>query len=201
MIGRLKGILIHKQPPWLVVDVHGVGYELEAPMSTFYDLPAVGGEVSLFTHYAQKEDSVSLYGFLSEAERRLFRDVQRVSGIGAKIALAVLSGAGVDEFAQLVQAGDVTALTRIPGIGKKTAERMVVELRERMADGYGAGVGAAGGGKGGAGVAADPLSEATVALQQLGYKPAEAQRMARKAFAEGDVAEAIIRKALQSALR
>jgi holliday junction DNA helicase RuvA len=200
MIGRLKGILIHKQPPWLVVDVHGVGYELEAPMSTFYDLPAVGGEVSLFTHYAQKEDSVSLYGFLHEAERRLFRDVQRVSGIGAKIALAVLSGAGVDEFARLVQAGDVTALTRIPGIGKKTAERMVVELRERMADMYGGG--SAGGiATGSSGVATDPLSEATVALQQLGYKPAEAQRMARQAFAEGDVAETIIRKALQSALR
>jgi len=199
MIGRLKGILVHKQPPWLVVDVGGVGYELEAPMSTFYDLPAVGAEVSLFTHYAAREDSVSLYGFLSEPERRLFRDVQRVSGIGAKIALAVLSGAGVEEFARLVQAGDVTALVRIPGIGKKTAERIVVELRERMADGYGAG--AAGAGRGTASVATDPLSEATVALQQLGYKPAEAQRMARQAFAEGDVAEAIIRKALQSALR
>jgi len=198
VIGRLKGILVHKQPPWLVVDVGGVGYELEAPMSTFYDLPAVGAEVSLFTHYAQKEDSVSLYGFLGEPERRLFRDVQRVSGIGAKIALAVLSGAGVDEFARLVQAGDVTALVRIPGIGKKTAERIVVELRERM-DGYG--TAATGAGKGAAAVAADPLSEATVALQQLGYKPAEAQRMARQAFAEGDVAEAIIRKALQSALR
>ena len=89
MIGRLKGILIHKAPPWLVVDVHGVGYELEAPMSTFYDLPEVGREVFLFTHYAQKEDSAALYGFLREAERRLFRDVQKVSGIGAKIALAV----------------------------------------------------------------------------------------------------------------
>src|SRR3546814_7947683 len=110
----------------------------------------------------------------------LFRDVQRGSGIGAKSALAVLSGAGVDEFARLVQAGDVTALVRIPGIGKKTAERIVVELRERMADGYPTGaVGAAGGV---AGIATDPLSEATVALQQLGYKPAEAQRMARQAF-------------------
>ena len=89
MIGRLKGILVHKQPPWLVVDVNGVGYELEAPMSTFYDLPELGREVALFTHYAQKEDSVSLYGFLREGERRLFRDVQKVTGIGAKIALAV----------------------------------------------------------------------------------------------------------------
>lgn len=195
MIGRLKGTLIHKQPPWLVVDVHGVGYELEAPMSTFYDLPEIGREVSLFVHHAQKEDSVSLYGFLNESERRLFRDVQRVSGIGAKIALAVLSGTSVEAFARLVQTGDIAALTRIPGIGKKTAERMVVELRDRAAD-LALGALAVSGG-----VPADPLSEAAVALQQLGYKPAEAQRMARQAQADGDAAEAIIRKALQSALR
>ncbi|MBF6025677.1 Holliday junction branch migration protein RuvA [Lysobacter niastensis] len=197
MIGRLKGTLVMKQPPWLVVDVHGVGYELEAPMSTFYDLPELGREVSLFTHYAQKEDSVSLYGFLREAERRLFRDVQRVSGIGAKIALAVLSGVPVEEFARLVQTGDVTALTRIPGIGKKTAERMVVELRDRAADLAGAG----GTSLSGAGAPADPQSEAVSALQQLGYKPAEASRMARDAAAAGDDAAAIIRKALKSALR
>ena len=196
MIGRLKGILAHKQPPWLVVDVHGVGYELEAPMSTFYDLPPVGREVALFTHYAQKEDSVSLYGFLSEPERRLFRDVQKVSGIGARIALAVLSGVSVGEFARQIQAGDVTALTRIPGIGKKTAERMVVELRDRAADFAGGAVAA-----GGRAVPADPLSEAVEALQQLGYKPVEAQKMAKAAAAEGDGAEIIIRKALQSALR
>ncbi|MGY6519782.1 MAG: Holliday junction branch migration protein RuvA [Lysobacteraceae bacterium] len=198
MIGRLRGLLAHKAPPWIVVDVNGVGYELEAPMSTFYDLPETGREVSLFTHYAQKEDSVSLYGFLTEAERRLFRDVQKVSGIGAKIALAVLSGASVDDFARLVQAGDVTALTRIPGIGKKTAERMIVELRDR-AD-LGAGVDRVLAGKGGV-VPADPLTEAVVALQSLGYKPAEASRMAEKVRAEGDGSEAIIRKALKSALR
>ena len=195
MIGRLKGILVHKQPPWLVVDVHGVGYELEAPMSTFYDLPEIGREVALFTHYAQKEDSVSLYGFLREGERRLFRDVQKVTGIGAKIALAVLSGVSVDEFARLVASSDVTALTRIPGIGKKTAERMVVELRDRAADLGG------GGGPIGGSVPGDPQSEATVALQQLGYKPAEASRMAREAVAAGDDAATIIRKALKSALR
>ena len=196
MIGRLRGILALKQPPWLVVDVNGVGYELEAPMSTFYDLPELGREVSLFTHDAQKEDSVSLYGFLREPERRLFRDVQKVSGIGAKIALAVLSGVSVDEFARLVQAGDITALTRIPGIGKKTAERMVVELRDRAAD-------LAGGGVPGAMVAGagDPVADAVTALQQLGYKPAEAARMAREAAAPGDEAATIIRKALQSALR
>ena len=195
MIGRLKGILIHKAPPWLVVEVHGVGYELEAPMSTFYDLPEVGREVFLFTHYAQKEDSVSLYGFLRESERRLFRDVQKVSGIGAKIALAVLSGVSVDDFARLVQASDVTALTRIPGIGKKTAERMVVELRDRAAD-LGSGAPAST-----TGMAGDPLSEAITALQALGYKPADAERMAKKAAVAGDDAAIIIRKALQSALR
>ena len=196
MIGRLKGILVHKQPPWLVVDVNGVGYELEAPMSTFYDLPELGREVSLFTHYAQKEDSVSLYAFLREGERRLFRDVQKVSGIGAKIALAVLSGVSVDEFARLVQASDVTALTRIPGIGKKTAERMVVELRDRAADLAGAGATL-----NVSGAPADSQSEAVIALQQLGYKPAEAARMAAAATAAGDDAATIIRKALKSALR
>ena len=195
MIGRLKGILIHKAPPWLVVDVHGVGYELEAPMSTFYDLPDVGREVSLFTHYAQKEDSVSLYGFLRESERRLFRDVQKVSGIGAKIALAILSGVSVESFAHLVQTSDITALTRIPGIGKKTAERIVVELRDRATTLSGSGV---------AGVITlpdDPVSEAITALQALGYKPAEADRLVKKAAQEGDDAPTIIRKALQSALR
>jgi Holliday junction DNA helicase RuvA len=198
MIGRLKGIVIHKQPPWLVVDVNGVGYELEAPMSTFYDLPELGREVSLFTHYAQKEDSVSLYGFLRDSERRLFREVQMVKGIGAKIALAVLSGVSVDEFARTVQASDVAALTRIPGIGKKTAERMVVELRDRAGDMVGDGVALFAP----EGVARDPQSEAVIALQQLGYKPAEAARMVRDAApAADDDAASIIRKALQSALR
>ncbi|WDS35840.1 Holliday junction branch migration protein RuvA [Pseudoxanthomonas sp.] len=196
MIGRLRGLLVTKSPPWLMIEVGGgVGYELEAPMSTFYDLPEVGREVTLFTHYAQKEDSVSLYGFLRESERRLFRDVQKVTGIGAKIALAILSGVSVDEFARLVQAGDVTALTRIPGIGKKTAERMVVELRDRAAGLVGSDpitLSAA---------PVDPQSEAVIALQQLGYKPAEAQRMAREATAAGDDAAGIIRKALRSALR
>ena len=196
MIGRLRGILAYKSPPWLVIDVGGVGYELEAPMSTHYDLPDVGREVLLFTHYAQKEDSVALYGFLREGERRLFRDVQKVSGVGAKIALAVLSGASVDEFARMVQAGDIAALTRIPGIGKKTAERMVVELRDRV-DGLATGVQAGSPGT----AAADPVTEAGIALQALGYKPAEGTRLVREAAAPGDRAENIIRKALKAALR
>ncbi|KFN47299.1 Holliday junction branch migration protein RuvA [Arenimonas metalli] len=198
MIGRLKGLLVYKAPPALMVDVGGVGYELSAPMSTFYDLPDVGREVTLFTHYAVKEDGVALFGFLTEAERRLFREVQKVTGVGAKIALAVLSGASVDDFARLVQAGDITALCRIPGIGKKTAERMVVELRDRAADFAGGGV-AVLTGKGGA-VPADPVTEASVALTQLGYKPAEVQRMLKQAE-PGDSAEDIIRKALRSMLK
>ncbi|HLS83434.1 MAG TPA: Holliday junction branch migration protein RuvA [Arenimonas sp.] len=197
MIGRLKGLLVYKAPPALMIDVGGVGYELSAPMSTFYDLPGLGHEVTLFTHYAGKDDGVALYGFLTEAERRLFRELQKVTGVGAKIALAVLSGASVDEFARLVQASDVSALTRIPGIGKKTAERMVVELRDRAADFAGAGGLAAG--QAGA-VPADPAAEASVALQQLGYKPAEVQKMLRQA-APGDSAEEIIRKALRSVLQ
>ena len=197
MIGRIRGILASKQPPWLLVDVNGVGYELEAPMSTIYNLPELGREVTLLTHYAAKEDSVSLYGFISQGERELFRSVQKVSGIGAKIALAILSGVSVDEFSRLVQAGDITAITRIPGLGKKTAERIVVALRDRVSDlGAGAALGLSRGS-----VAGDPTSEAVAALLQLGYKPAEASRMAQKAAEDGDDAEAIIRKALKSALK
>jgi Holliday junction DNA helicase RuvA len=196
MIGRLRGILISKQPPWLLVEVGGVGYELEAPMSTIYDLPQTGKEVTLLTHYAVKEDSVALYGFLHESERASFRNLLKVSGIGAKTALAVLSGVSTQDFARLVQAGDVVALTKIPGIGKKTAERIVVELRDRV-DGLGAsmpGLSAA------PGTPADPAAEATVALQQLGYKPAEVTRLVQKVAEAGDSAETIIRKALRAAL-
>lgn len=199
MIGRLKGILVHKQPPWLIVDVNGVGYELEAPMSTIYELPELGREVTVFVHHAQKEDSVALYGFLHEVDRRLFRDVQKVSGIGAKSALAILSGSSAEDFARQIHAGDLAGLTRIPGIGKKTAERLILELRDKL---------------GGLGASAQPatdsatnpiqasaLDEAGIALQQLGYKPAEAARMAKLAAEPGDTAESIIRKALRAALR
>ena len=195
MIGRLRGILAAKQPPWLVIDVGGVGYELEAPMSTVFDLPEVGREVALFTHYAVKEDTVALYGFLRDAERLLFRTLQRVSGIGAKTALAVLSGSSTEEFARLVQTGDIASLTRIPGIGKKTAERIVVELRDRVD-----GMALALSGPRGA-VPKDPVAEASSALQQLGYKPVEVSRLVKDVAETGDDAEAIIRKALKAALR
>ncbi|SFW56861.1 MULTISPECIES: Holliday junction branch migration protein RuvA [Luteibacter] len=196
MIGRLRGTLISKQPPSLLVEVGGVGYELDAPMSTIYDLPATGKEVILLTHYAVKEDGVALYGFLREAERAMFRNLLKVSGIGAKIALAVLSGVSTDELSRLVHAGDVVALTKIPGIGKKTAERMVVELRDRV-DAVGVRLPVSTLGEA---LPVDPVGEATVALQQLGYKPVEASRLVQKAAAEGDSAETIIRKALRAAL-
>lgn len=197
MIGRLSGTLVAKHPPGLMIDVGGVGYELEAPMSTFYELPEAGKPVVLFTHYAVKEDAVALYGFHRESERLLFRTLLKVSGIGAKTALAILSGASVDEFARLVQVGDVAALVRIPGIGKKTAERIVVELRDRV-DAMAVPTLA-----GGAGRAApvDPVGEASVALQALGYKPAEVSRLVAKVAETGDTSEAIIRKALKAALK
>lgn len=197
MIGRIRGILVARQPPWIVVDVGGIGYEIETPMSTFFDLPETGTEVELRIHYAAKEDAVALYGFLRESERVLFRSLLRVSGIGAKTALAVLSGVSPDEFARLVQAGDIAALTRVPGIGKKTAERILVELRDRVA-----GLGAAAALPDAAGARPlDPVGEAGIALQSLGYKPAEVTRLVREAAAPGDRAEDIIRKALKAALR
>ena len=198
MIGRLHGKLLYKRPPWLLLDVNGVGYELECPMSTFYELPELGRETTLITHYAAKEDAVALYGFHREAERALFRVLIKVSGVGAKTALSILSGVSVDAFAALVQAGDAAALTRVPGIGKKTAERILVELRDKVSDLGGSGGIAL---PRGVPVPLDPESEAASALQALGYKPADALRMVRQSAAEGDDAEAIIRKALKAALK
>lgn len=197
MIGRLRGTLAAKTPPSLLLDVAGVGYEVEAPMSTFYELPELGREVTLVTHLAIKEDAHTLYGFAHESERTLFRSLIKVSGIGAKTALSILSGASVDEFARLIQRGDLAALQRIPGIGRKTAERLVVEMKDKVGAGAtGLPVGAVRGA-----VPADPVSEASVALQALGYKPAEVGKLVQAAAAPGDSAEAIIRKALKSALR
>ncbi len=193
MIGRLLGTLVAKQPPWIVLDVGGVGYELEVPMSTLYDLPETGREVTLLTHYAIKEDTAALYGFLREEERALFRNLQKVSGIGARISLAVLSGVSTNEFARLVHDSDIAALTRIPGIGKKTAERIVVELRDRIDATSQAQPRAQG-------KPSSPQEEAIAALQQLGYKPMEAARLVKASAEDGDDAEAIIRKALRAAL-
>jgi holliday junction DNA helicase RuvA len=198
MIARLKGLLLTKQPPLLLIDVGGVGYEVDAPMSTFYDLPEVGREVTLLTHLQIKEDAHSLFGFLTDNERQLFRTLLKISGIGAKTALAVLSGASADEFARLIQTADISALTRIPGVGKKTAERMVVELKDKLG-GFSASTHV--GLRTGTPVPADPLSEANVALISLGYKPQEVQMLLKKIDTEGLSAEELIRKALQAALK
>ena len=206
MIGRLKGEIIGKRPPHLLLDVNGVGYELEAPMSTFYDLPAVGSTVTLITHLAIREDAHALYGFARERDRDLFRALLKVTGIGAKIGLAILSGMDAPRFVQCVEQEDITALTRIPGIGTKTAQRLVVEMRDRL-DGIGGGFafaaalpGAAGPSTmiGMPGQAPSALADAVSALVALGYKPADANRMARAADDGAKTSEEIIRAALRA---
>ncbi|MDE1922101.1 MAG: Holliday junction branch migration protein RuvA, partial [Gammaproteobacteria bacterium] len=179
MIGHLRGRLHAKQPPAVVVDVGGVGYELEAPMSTFYGLPAAGEPVSLFTHLVVREDAHVLFGFATESERRLFRALIKVSGVGPKIALAVLSGAGVEDFLRTIESEDVPALTRIPGIGRKTAERIIVEMRDgaRKLMAGPAAVDSAPAATGGA----TPPNEAFAALLALGYKGPEASRLLKAA--------------------
>ncbi len=197
MIGFLKGRLAAKQPPMLMVDVNGVGYELEAPMSTFYGLPAAGEPVALFTHLVVREDAHILYAFGTDGERRLFRGLLKVSGVGPKIALGILSGASVDDFLRIIEAEDVAMLTRIPGIGRKTAERVIIEMRDsvKKLSMPPAGDPAA------AGAAATPQSEAFSALIALGYKPPEVIRLL-KAVDEPDLATTeIIRRALKSAVR
>ncbi len=200
MIGRLRGLLVWKQPPCLMIDAHGVGYELEASMNTFQSLPELGVEVALFTHLAVREDAHTLYGFSSTAERGLFRNLIRVTGVGPRLALLILSGMSVDVFGRCVRENDATALTRLPGIGKKTAERLIIEMRDRIG-GLGlhpAAVVLPGGH--GAAVDATPRDDAISALVALGYKLPEASRMVQSLDTEGLASEAIIRLALQSSV-
>lgn len=195
MIGYLSGRLLAKDPPLLILDVGGVGYEVEAPSSTFFNLPEPGAVVVLYTHLTIREDAHVLFGFSTPAEKAMFRELIRVSGIGPKSALAVLSGIGVREFWTAVQASDSAALSRLPGIGKKTVERLLIELKDRAAA-VGAGAPAAAGSLGG-GASAQAVS----ALVNLGYKPAEAERLVRAANADGKAAEQLIRDALKGAHR
>lgn len=198
MIGHLKGVLASKQPPSLVVDVQGVGYELEAPMSTFYELPAVGEPVTLLTHLVVREDAHLLFGFATQAERQLFRSLLKVSGVGAKVALAILSGISVEGFAACVQQQDHAALVKVPGIGRKTAERLLVEMRDRIGAATGAAVFASGSAAGGA---PDPRGEAFSALVALGYKPAEVSQMLKQVPESVQGTEEIIRNVLQRLAR
>mgnify|MGYP001809754026 CR=1 FL=1 len=198
MIGRLRGQILAKQPPQLLLDVGGVGYEVEAPMSTFYELPAVGETVTLITHFVVREDAQILYGFIHERDRTLFRALLKVTGVGARMALAILSGMDAARFTQCVELDDADALTRIPGIGKKTAQRLLIEMRDRV-DGLGVGA---------ASLAARPaapgdehdqaLADAVSALVALGYRPPDASRMARAADDGAKTSEEIIRAALRS---
>jgi holliday junction DNA helicase RuvA len=195
MIGSVRGRISSKTPPQLTVEVGGVGYELEAPMSTFFLLPSVGEEVRLLTHLVVREDAHILYAFATDDERRLFRSLIKVSGVGPKIALALLSGISVEAFALCVQNQDIAALTRVPGIGRKTAERLVVEMRDRLKPTHDAVVNAAAGAPG-----MNPETEAFGALVALGYKPAEATRLLKAAGPGTHSTEELIRRALQGAI-
>lgn len=192
MIGRLSGRLLDKTPPRLLLDVSGVGYEVEVPMSTFYKLPAAGETVALLTHLVVREDALLLYGFATADERRLFRELIKVSGIGPKIALAVLSGISANDFVLAVKQNDTAQLVRVPGIGKKTAERMVVELRDRLTGG---------GTVASAATGAGPEQEALAALLSLGYRAPEAQKLLHAVIKPELTSEQLIRAALQAALR
>jgi Holliday junction DNA helicase RuvA len=194
MIGSLRGRLAGKMPPHVLVECGGVGYELETPMSTFFGLPDTGAEVFLHTHLVVREDAHVLFGFSTPEEKALFRSLLRVSGVGAKMALAVLSAMSVRDFERCVRHEDAAMLTKIPGIGRKTAERLIIEMRDRLAKG--APVPAAAGQL----VTGDARSEAFDALVALGYKPAEVQRLLGGIDTSGKSAEDIIRQALRQAI-
>ncbi|MBK1702247.1 Holliday junction branch migration protein RuvA [Thiococcus pfennigii] len=198
MIGRLRGEILAKHPPSLLLDVNGVGYELEAPMSTFYDLPAVGETVTLVTHLAVREDAHVLYGFLREADRALFRHLLKVTGVGARMALAILSGMDANQFARCIAAADIAALTRLPGIGRKTAERLVIEMKDRVAVLIEGPTAVAGRVALAAGGREAELADALSALVALGYRPADAERMVEAVSEEIATSEEIIRAALKA---
>ncbi len=193
MIGRLTGVLARKEPPSLLLDVNGVGYELDAPMSTFYDLPATGDRVTLYTHLVVREDAHLLYGFSRESQRQLFRNLLKVNGVGPRVALAVLSGLSEQELITCLAHEDIARLIKVPGIGRKTAERLVIELRDKV-DLAGA---PAAGAAHPPGVPADPVQEAISALIALGYKPLEASRAVSGIPQTGLRSEDIIRAALK----
>ena len=190
MIGFLKGTLVSKRPPELTLDVAGVGYEIEAPMSTFYRLPEAGEPLTLLTHLMVRDDAHLLYGFATEAERSLFRNLLKVSGVGARIALAILSGISAEGFRRSVFERDLVSLTRIPGIGRKTAERLILEMEDRLDP---PDAGAADSAQG----ATKADGEARGALQALGYRAAEVNRMLKDLDTAGMNSEQLIREALK----
>ncbi|MDP3010908.1 MAG: Holliday junction branch migration protein RuvA [Methylococcales bacterium] len=193
MIGFLRGKLVVKAPPLLVLDVHGVGYEIEAPMTTFYELPTLGVEITLHTHLVIREDAHSLFGFATEADRTMFRTLIKVNGVGPKLALTILSGQSAEQFHQCIHDNDIQALMRLPGVGKKTAERLVIEMRDRLPNlGESATL---------MPIVGNAKQEAVSALCSLGYKPLDATKMVQGIHSEGKSCEDIIRLALQGAVR
>lgn len=194
MIGRLAGRLIEKRAPWIVVDCHGVGYEVEVPMTTIWALPEVDSDVILLTHLVVREDAQLLFGFATAAERDLFRALIKVSGIGAKVALAILSGIETDEFVRCVHEKNTARLTALPGIGKKTAERLIVEMRDRVGDWAPAVVVPAAPAESSR---ADAVSDAISGLIALGYKPPEASRLVLEIDTSDKASDVIIREVLQ----
>jgi len=201
MIGRLQGEIIEKQAPYLLLDVNGVGYELEAPMSTFYELPECGQSVMLHTHLMVRDDAHTLYAFKQIQDRSLFRNLLKVNGVGAKMALAILSGMDSNAFAQCIHHGDVDSLVRIPGVGKKTAERLILDMRDRLDKEVTLQVlSNSKNGNGVNGNAADPIADAVSALVSLGYKPNEASRMVSAVDTKSQNSEDIIRQALKTSM-
>jgi Holliday junction DNA helicase RuvA len=200
MIGYLRGKLAFKAPPQLVVDVNGIGYEIEAPLSTCFVLPDVGAEIHIVTHLVVREDQHTLYGFASEAERQLFRDLLKVNRVGAKLALGILSGISVEGFVRCIQTEDQASLAKLPGVGRKTAERLIIDMRDRI-DGQAAVLTITALGRSDIGAAGESTSrrEAFTALTTLGYKPAEARRMLEGADRGLATTEDILRSVLQSA--
>ena len=200
MIGRIRGTLVHKQPPDILVDVAGVGYEIQVPMTTLFRLPELGSEVLLLTHFVVREDAQLLYGFFDEQDRQLFRQLIKVSGVGPKLALTILSGMDSTSFARCVQRDDISSLVALPGVGKKTAERLLIEMRDKLKDWLGS-AGAGGQLEGGAVMppVTNVVADAEGALIALGYKPQEASR-AVAAVNDDTVAssEDLIRRALKS---
>ncbi|MCU7810337.1 MAG: Holliday junction branch migration protein RuvA [Candidatus Thiodiazotropha sp. (ex Notomyrtea botanica)] len=201
MIGRLRGEVAQKQAPHLLLDVNGVGYELEAPLSTFFNLPETGQSVMLYTHLAIRDDAHVLYAFATESERALFRSLLKVSGVGAKMALAILSGMSAEEFSRCVENEDVGSLVRLPGIGRKTAERLIVEMRDRLAKMSDLSSAITPSSTAQTGRPQTSRSDAVAALVALGYKPQDAGRMVKAVAVDEMDSEALIRAALQSTVK
>ncbi|CZF83795.1 Holliday junction branch migration protein RuvA [Grimontia marina] len=207
MIGRLRGILLEKQPPEILLEVNGIGYEVSMPMSCFYELPEAGEEAIVYTHFVVREDAQLLYGFNTTIERALFREVIKANGVGPKLGLAILSGMTATQFVDSVEREDVSTLVKIPGVGKKTAERLVIEMRDRLKNWHAfdlftphadAAARRAASNETVVVASNDPKDEAISALIALGYKAAQAEKVVKQVAVDGMKSEAIIRDALRS---